>query len=60
VRFLDSGDVQLMKPGETVSVTFDTPGLFKYDCSLHPKDMHGSVLVGDAAAQPSLPVPGSS
>jgi plastocyanin len=60
VQLLDSGDVQLMKPGETVSVTFDTPGLFKYDCSLHPKDMHGSVLVGDAAAQPSLPVPGSS
>jgi plastocyanin len=49
VRLLDSGEVQLMKPGESVSHTFTTPGLFRYDCSLHPKDMHGSVLVGGSA-----------
>jgi plastocyanin len=49
VRLLDSGEVQLMKPGESVSHTFTAPGLFRYDCSLHPKDMHGSVLVGGAA-----------
>lgn len=49
VRLLDGGEVHTMKPGETVSLTFTTPGLFRYDCSLHPKDMHGSVLVdGDA------------
>jgi plastocyanin len=47
VRLLDSGVVQLMKPGERVSHTFPTAGLYPYDCSLHPKDMHGSVLVGD-------------
>ena len=47
VRLLDSGEVQMMKPGESVSLTFTTPGLFRYDCSLHPKDMHGSVLVGE-------------
>jgi plastocyanin len=46
VRLLDSGEVQMMKPGESVSQTFPTAGLFRYDCSLHPKDMHGSVLVG--------------
>lgn len=49
VRLLDSGEVQMMKPGESVSLTFATPGLFRYDCSLHPKDMHGSVLVGGGA-----------
>jgi plastocyanin len=47
VRLLDSGEVQMMKPGETVSRAFPTAGLFRYDCSLHPKDMHGSVLVGE-------------
>jgi plastocyanin len=46
VRLLDSGEVHMMKPGESVSLTFSNPGLFRYDCSLHPKDMHGSVLVG--------------
>jgi plastocyanin len=45
VRLLDSGEVQMMKPGESVSLTFSTPGLYRYDCSLHPKDMQGSVLV---------------
>ena len=45
VRLLDSGDVQMMKPGESVSQTFTTPGLYQYDCSLHPNDMKGSVLV---------------
>jgi plastocyanin len=49
VRLFDSGEVQMMKPGESVSVTFSSPGLFRYDCSLHPKDMHGSVLVGGGA-----------
>lgn len=49
VRLMDSGEVQMMKPGESVSLTFATPGLFRYDCSLHPKDMHGSVLVGGGA-----------
>ena len=49
VRLLDSGEVQMMKPGESVSHSFTTAGLFRYDCSLHPKDMHGSVLVGPGA-----------
>ncbi|MFZ5853736.1 MAG: cupredoxin domain-containing protein [Chloroflexota bacterium] len=34
-----------MAPGESVSHTFATPGLYRYICSLHPKDMKGSVLV---------------
>ena len=53
VRLLDSGEVQMMKPGESASHTFSTPGLFRYDCSLHPKDMHGSVLVGTGTGRPA-------
>jgi plastocyanin len=49
VRLLDSGEVQMMKPGESVTHTFPTSGLFRYDCSLHPKDMHGTVLVAGGA-----------
>ena len=45
VRLLDGGEVQMMKPGESVTHAFPGPGLFRYDCSLHPKDMQGSVLV---------------
>jgi plastocyanin len=51
VRLLDSGEIQMMKPGESVSHTFTAPGLFRYDCSLHPKDMHGSVLVSGGGGQ---------
>jgi plastocyanin len=46
VRLLDSGETQFMKPGESVTHAFAMPGLYHYDCSLHPKDMQGSVLVG--------------
>lgn len=52
VRLLDSGEVQMMKPGESVTHAFKTSGLFRYDCSLHPKDMRGSVLVGEGSASP--------
>ena len=45
VRLLDGGDVLMMKPGESVTHAFDAVGLFNYDCSLHPTDMKGSVLV---------------
>ncbi len=45
VRLLDGGEVQMMKPGESVTHAFTGAGLFRYDCSLHPKDMQGSVLV---------------
>lgn len=34
-----------MAPGESVSYTFTAPGLYRYICSLHPKDMKGTVLV---------------
>ena len=41
----DGGDVFVIKPGETVSYTFEEPGLRHYDCSFHPHDMKGTVLV---------------
>ncbi|HET7726050.1 MAG TPA: cupredoxin domain-containing protein [Candidatus Limnocylindrales bacterium] len=49
VRLLDSGEVKMMKPGESVTETFTTPGLYRYDCSLHPNDMNGSVLIEGGA-----------
>ncbi len=49
VQLLESGEVQMMKPGESISRAFPTPGLYQYTCSLHPKDMNGSVLVGETS-----------
>jgi plastocyanin len=46
VRLLDDGgQVLVMKPGESVSYTFEQPGLRHFDCSFHPHDMKGTVLV---------------
>jgi plastocyanin len=35
----------LVKPGESVQITFAQPGTFNYECSLHPRDMRGTVIV---------------
>jgi plastocyanin len=43
----DGGDVLVIRPGESVSYTFEEPGLRHYDCSFHPHDMKGTVLVTD-------------
>jgi plastocyanin len=54
VRLLDDGQMMLvLKPGDSTHFTFTTVGLHRYDCSFHPRDMHGSVLV--TAASPSGP-----
>jgi len=42
---LEDADPLTIAPGESISHTFATPGLYPYVCSLHPKDMKGSVLV---------------
>lgn len=43
------GDPPLaMKPGESVTRAFPTGGTFAYVCSLHPKEMQGSVTVTGA------------
>jgi plastocyanin len=50
VRLLDDGgEVLTMRPGESVTHTFDTVGTRRYDCSLHPQNMTGSVVVTEAA-----------
>ena len=36
----------VMKPGESVTHTFGAAGTFQYDCSFHPRDMRGTVVVG--------------
>ena len=46
VRLLDDGGQELqLAPGESVSFTFTGPGEHRYDCSFHPNDMQGVVIV---------------
>jgi plastocyanin len=48
VQFLDGGlpgDPRMLAPGATTAYTFTTNGLFHYQCSLHPQDMKGAVMV---------------
>ena len=35
----------VIKPGESVSIHFDTPGNYSYICTFHTKDMKGTVIV---------------
>lgn len=37
--------VGTMKPGESVRFAFATAGTFRYECSLHPQNMKGTVTV---------------
>ena len=49
VRLLDDGgEVLDLPPGESVSFTFTGPGEHRYDCSFHPNDMSGVVIVSDS------------
>jgi plastocyanin len=49
VRLIDDGgDVLELPPGESVSFTFTGPGEHRYDCSFHPTDMTGVVVVTDS------------
>jgi plastocyanin len=45
VTLADGTPTMPMSPGESVTHTFATPGVYAYVCSLHPKDMKGSVTV---------------
>lgn len=48
VQFLDGGlpsEPLAMEPGQAVTFTFDRPGLYRYQCHLHPQNMKGSVTV---------------
>ncbi len=49
VRLIDDGgDVLALPPGESVSFTFTGPGEHRYDCSFHPNDMNGVVIVSES------------
>lgn len=49
VRLLDDGGQVLdLPPGESVSFTFTGPGEHRYDCSFHPSDMNGVVVVSES------------
>jgi plastocyanin len=48
VTFLDGGlpsEPLQLKPDASATFTFPNAGTFRYQCSLHPQDMQGSVLV---------------
>ena len=42
---IEGGTPMVIKPGEKTTFMFDTPGTFKYDCSFHPQEMKGGVVV---------------
>jgi plastocyanin len=46
VRMRDgSGIDKPIAVGDAVAITFDTPGSYLYDCTLHPTQMRGKVVV---------------
>ena len=49
VRLIDDGgEILALPPGESVSFTFTGPGEHRYDCSFHPNDMTGVVVVSES------------
>jgi plastocyanin len=48
VQFKDGGlptDPLVMQPGQHQAFTFSTPGTYHYQCSFHPQNMQGTVVV---------------
>jgi plastocyanin len=48
VQFLDGGlpsEPLVMEPGAAVTFTIEAPGLYHYQCHLHPQNMRGSITV---------------
>ena len=42
---VDGQEDHKVERGESVSITFDTPGTYHYVCTLHKRDMDGEVIV---------------
>ena len=42
---VDGQEDHEVEQGESVSITFDTPGTYHYVCTLHRQDMDGEVIV---------------
>lgn len=47
VRFASgpAAGTHVVKPGQAYAVAFPAKGTFAYDCSFHPRDMKGEVVV---------------
>jgi plastocyanin len=48
VQFKDGGlpaDPLVMQPGQHQAFRFSTPGTYHYQCSFHPQNMQGTVVV---------------
>lgn len=46
LHLLDGSDrLEPLPVGEEASITFDEPGEYDYECSLHPQQMQGKVIV---------------
>lgn len=46
VHLLDGSNVdKVARPGESVTITFAKAGTYRYECSFHPHDMKGEVVV---------------
>jgi plastocyanin len=43
----------LLHQGDHFSVTFSQAGTYRYECTIHPEDMQGTVIVQAAQATPS-------
>lgn len=51
VRLLDgSGGDKQLGVGASTTITFDQTGEYRYDCSLHPTQMKGSVVVRESSS----------
>ena len=42
---VDGQEDHEVEPGESVGITFDDPGTYDYVCTLHRRDMDGTVIV---------------
>lgn len=42
---LDGAQVHVVRPGDSLRLTFDEPGRYPYTCTLHPHNMRGVVVV---------------
>jgi plastocyanin len=42
---VDGQDDHKVERGHSVSITFDKPGTYEYECTLHSMDMKGEVVV---------------
>ncbi len=51
VRLLDGSEAdKQLGVGDSTSITFDRAGTFPYDCSLHPTQMTGEVIVRETSS----------